>query len=291
MHFESWMTNPGSRPAWLHLAVWTGILLIGWFDEVTGNEIRVFPLYFLPLVLSAWFLGRSWALVHAAACTLAWLLAQLLAGREYSAGYIWMLNGVTQSVAFLTVAGLVSGLRQALWREQRAANTDALTGLANSRAFYREARRILADAPEGSAAQALVFVDLDHFKQVNDTLGHERGDAVLVAAARRLKAATEAGELAARLGGDEFALLLSLRNPAEAHIRLAALVEAIHEEPALVRSGVTASIGAVVRAGGAVDLDQLVASADAAMYEVKAAGRDGWRIREPAGQLVAPTPH
>lgn len=251
---------------------------IGWFDYVTGIEIRVFPLYFLPLMLSAWCLGASWALLYALACTLAWLLAQVLAGREYSAEYIWWVNTLTQGAAFALVASLVSGLRKVVAREHRAASTDALTGLANSRSFYRKARVILADGGPDRHWPLLVFVDLDHFKQVNDSLGHEGGDVVLVVAARLLEAATEPRELAARLGGDEFALLLLVRDRRHAEQRLEALVDAFRATPTLAQSGVTASIGAVMATAPARALDELVSAADVVMYEVKAAGRDGWRL-------------
>lgn len=275
---ERWFESLAPRT--LHGAVWMGLVLIGWFDYVTGIEIRVFPLYFLPLMLSAWCLGASWAMLHALACMLAWLLAQVLAGREYSAGYIWLVNALTQGAAFVLIASLVSGLRKVVAREHRAASTDALTGLANSRSFYRKAKAILADGGPDRHWPVLVFVDLDHFKQVNDRLGHEGGDVVLVAAARLLEAATEPRELAARLGGDEFALLLLVGDRRHAEQRLETLVDSFRATPALAQSGVTASIGAVMATAPPAALDELVSAADAVMYEVKAAGRDGARIAD-----------
>jgi diguanylate cyclase (GGDEF)-like protein len=151
---------------------------------------------------------------------------------------------------------------------------DALTGLANRRHLYdRAARHFAGDSEDGVVA--LLLIDLNHFKEVNDTLGHAAGDAVLRKVARRLNDAAAPGDLVARLGGDEFAVLLtSLPTPAMASHRaetvLASLDEAIEVEGMHITVSAAAGIALAPGSGG---VNELMRRADIAMYQAKRAGQ------------------
>jgi diguanylate cyclase (GGDEF)-like protein len=152
----------------------------------------------------------------------------------------------------------------------RQANTDALTGLANRAAITRA----LQDAVEREQVSVL-FVDLDGFKEINDRLGHERGDAVLIEAADRI--ATSLGRLGTvgRLGGDEFLVLL----PALPERDLVTVADRILDhlrEPWPEGGAITASIG-IATATGFESADRLLDRADTAMYDAKSCGRARWR--------------
>lgn len=151
-----------------------------------------------------------------------------------------------------------------------AALTDVLTGLANRRGMD------LALEAMGSAAFGLMQLDLDRFKQVNDSLGHAAGDALLREVARALRAETRAGDTVARMGGDEFLILLpGARGAAELGRTAARIIDRL-SQPIRLEVGearIGTSIGMVLHPGGRPALADLLAAADAALYAAKAQGR------------------
>ena len=161
-------------------------------------------------------------------------------------------------------------------RMQHLAEHDALTGLHNRGAFMAKLTLALAaQRPDEAPTLALLFVDLDHFKQVNDAHGHPAGDALLRGVAERLRAQLPDGGVAGRFGGDEFVILLPAAGRAEAQaaaLRLqAAMAEPVHWLGQLI--GVTPTIGVALFPEHGHQADTLLRHADAAMYAGKAAGR------------------
>ncbi|AXE27899.1 GGDEF domain-containing protein (plasmid) [Streptomyces globosus] len=160
----------------------------------------------------------------------------------------------------------------ALHKRLAATRRDPLTGLLRRDSYTARARRLLARRDD----VAVVLVDQNHFKSINDTLGHAAGDAVLAAVAARLSAWTGPRGVVGRLGGDEFAVVVPL--PADSlEQRLAQLVRMLHT-PVVLDDGravdVGASVGAAVpREVGSRDLSLLQRAADAALYEGKHSGR------------------
>jgi diguanylate cyclase (GGDEF)-like protein len=158
--------------------------------------------------------------------------------------------------------------------------TDTLTGLPNRTCFVAELKRALAHARrDSSAGMALILLDLDRFKAVNDSVGHNAGDELLRAVARRLIAAVREGDMVARLGGDEFVVLLyGCVHAASAQVTVGRIRAALAEAP--VDAGgrpwlVTASIGAAVWSPDCRGFEDLLAAADQAMYATKRVGRNG----------------
>jgi len=155
-----------------------------------------------------------------------------------------------------------------------AATHDALTGLSNRRHLLDEGTEQLTSR-HAEGVTALVLIDLNHFKEVNDTLGHGAGDRVLMQVADRLRAAARPGDLVARLGGDEFAVLLrGLPAPAVAAHRADTLLAALHEPLELdgMRISVEAS-GGIAVAPSSGGMPELLRRADVAMYQAKRSGR------------------
>jgi len=174
-------------------------------------------------------------------------------------------------------------LRGAIRDAQRSALHDPLTGLANRRLFDEIVVRELARSNRRGAPIALVLMDLDDFKQVNDSAGHAAGDVVLRAVAETIEGRVRSSDLAVRLGGDEFAVVLPDCGPTDAR-RLAEDLRTQVSE--VVGPAVTASVGVAVAPDHGRDADALLAASDAALYRAKAAGRNRVRMGE-AG--TAPT--
>jgi diguanylate cyclase (GGDEF)-like protein len=173
-------------------------------------------------------------------------------------------------------------LRRSQEQLEQMAYFDSLTGLPNRRMFNDEMRRLIARSQRGQGDFALLLVDLDGFKQVNDVDGHDAGDALLVAVAERLKLLVRETDRVARLGGDEFAVLLS-HSDADGGIdatctrMLASLGEPLPMDGRTIQA--TASIGVAVCPQEGTSADGLYKSADLALYEAKRAGRNTWRWR------------
>jgi diguanylate cyclase (GGDEF)-like protein/PAS domain S-box-containing protein len=157
---------------------------------------------------------------------------------------------------------------------------DPLTGLANRLALTDRLSQALVSLERAPGRVGLLLIDLDNFKRVNDSFGHEEGDRVLVEAARRLGQVCRRGDTVARLGGDEFVLLCPALHDDDISLVASRAVRAIGKT--LTYQGkdltVTGSIGAVVTSDPSADPDALLQKADMAMYEAKAGGRDGFRI-------------
>lgn len=169
---------------------------------------------------------------------------------------------------------------------------DSLTGLPNRRLLHQRLDRSLVASEERGQIGAIVFLDLDDFKSLNDTLGHDLGDQLLVCVSERLREVARGQDMVARLGGDEFVLLLEslgsnlgeARSNAEAFGRklLQTLSHPFHLADRQIYS--TPSLGITLFTGGASKLDDLLKQADMAMYQAKASGRNTLSFFEPEMQ-------
>ena len=171
----------------------------------------------------------------------------------------------------------ISDLRekeQQIWHQ---ANFDVLTGLPNRRLFHDRAEHELRKAERQGLKVALLFIDLDHFKEVNDSLGHARGDELLKMAAQRISRTVRHSDTVARMGGDEFAVVLGDFDGSSHLERLAEILILELSSPFELGQGassyVSASVGITIYPDDAAGLDELIRNADRAMYAAKAAGR------------------
>ena len=164
----------------------------------------------------------------------------------------------------------------------RLARFDSLTGLANRRHFEEELDRAVVRAHRNHSPLLLLAIDVDRFKEINDSLGHATGDAVLRAFAQRIREVVYDVDLVARVGGDEFVVLVEYSPTAAVGAMVAARVVAAMAEPVQVgetRLPVRASIGVGFQANVA-SASALRELADLALYDAKRGGRDGWALRE-----------
>ncbi len=177
-------------------------------------------------------------------------------------------------------------------RIHHLAHHDALTGLPNRGAFIERANVLLAQAEVSGQGLALLFVDLDHFKRVNDSLGHLAGDALLQTVAERIIGTVREADLVARFGGDEFVLLLAGPSSPQAVAEVAAKLVAAVGAPLWVEGAsisVTPSIGVAQFPEHGQNAAELIKHADTAMYHAKAKGRAGFEFFRPRMALQAQT--
>jgi len=186
-------------------------------------------------------------------------------------------------------AGMVASLTDVTERRAMqqslvyAASSDALTGLVNRTLLRERLDHALSQRSRGEGSVAVLFVDLDNFKYINDSLGHAAGDEVLLAIARRLRDSLRTGDTAARFGGDEFVILLENMDAPHYAITVAErLLEALRE-PIWVSGRevfITPSIGITFSTGGFNHPDEMLRQADAALYEAKRKGKARFEIYE-----------
>ena len=175
-------------------------------------------------------------------------------------------------------------LKRAREREHYLATRDPLTGLPNRQFFFDHLCQALAHADRRSHSFAIMFIDIDHFKSINDSLGHSMGDQLLQLLAMRLSSCLRFGDAAARLGGDEFTVLMNDFSRVQDVARVAEKVIAALSQPCVIENRelrVTASIGIAMYPGDGQDYKTLVENADAAMYIAKEQGRNTYRFYAP----------
>jgi diguanylate cyclase (GGDEF)-like protein/PAS domain S-box-containing protein len=187
--------------------------------------------------------------------------------------------------ASLVLAQDITERRELDQRLRHQAFHDPLTGLANRALFRDRVEHALKRDRRRAVSSAVVFIDLDNFKTINDSVGHNAGDAVLVEFSRRLSAAVRPGDTAARLGGDEFGILVeALPNESNA-LRMVQRVTDALNNPIDVEGDtwfVSGSVGIAFTGTGGDDVDSLLRSADVAMYDAKRRGRGQVAVFEPA---------
>jgi diguanylate cyclase (GGDEF)-like protein/PAS domain S-box-containing protein len=177
--------------------------------------------------------------------------------------------------------------RRALEQRLRMqAVTDHLTGLSNRNGFKSALRAAIARARRRGESVALMFIDLDHFKRINDTLGHDVGDHLLNAVALRLKECVRSYDIVSRIGGDEFTVVLGeLGDIADAALVARKILAALHE-PFCLKTGMEITISASIGISGfpecGDEIDTLMQAADVAMYQAKSDGRNLYQFYLPA---------
>ncbi|HWH85114.1 MAG TPA: EAL domain-containing protein [Burkholderiaceae bacterium] len=179
----------------------------------------------------------------------------------------------------------ITDRRRAAEHLRHLAEHDALTGVYNRAGLQLMLDDAVQRCRHGAERLALVFIDLDRFKQINDSLGHDVGDQLLVEVAKRLTATLRGDDVVARMGGDEFVLMLrNVATPAQVESATRKLTQAL-AAPVNLPGGqtlrISASIGVALCPEHAGDSGALMRQADAAMYRAKRGGRAGWRLADP----------
>jgi diguanylate cyclase (GGDEF)-like protein/PAS domain S-box-containing protein len=223
-------------------------------------------------------------------------LFETVAQQEYWQGEIWnRTKAGAISVVLMTISAVrddagqlthyvgvftdVTERKESEQHLEHLAHHDALTDLPNRSLFRDRLQQALKNSHRDNQSLALLFIDLDRFKEVNDVLGHIAGDQVLVEAARRIVSCVRTSDTVARMGGDEFTVVLQgLENHAAVERVVGKVIEALAAPYSvdLETANLSASIGIAIFPNDAQDLESLTKAADQAMYQAKAKGRNGF---------------
>lgn len=268
---------------WRRWAAWSvcagAILLLGAFRLQTDAQYAIASLALLPVLSIAWIGGKWDGLLMAFLAAAMWLAGDIASAKPYSSAWIPWANAATRLMTYSLVALLAAQVRLQFEREYENATRDALTGLLNRRAFVQAGASEAERAKRYLRPLTVAFLDLDDFKRLNDTKGHDAGDAALRAAARALQGTLRASDRVARLGGDEFGVLLpeiGYSAAGEAGRKMSVAVNrALEDFPP-----VSASIGMAWFAEMDRTFPEMLTAADELMYQVKQSGKRDMRARQ-----------
>jgi diguanylate cyclase (GGDEF)-like protein len=263
------------------------IALVGLLDYVTGPWVSFALFYVVPVLAAAWWLGRGPALISGLAAGIIWFAAEAWGLRaEPTRALLW--NSITRLLLLLAMGTMTARIRgdqqrlraanrrlaELLGDAERLARTDALTGLANARAFTERLAQEVARAHREGTPLCLGYVDVDNLKHVNDGFGHAAGDELLREVARAIRETVRTSDVAARLGGDEFAILFVGMRQDAAEAAARRLLERLKRLDALhPGANLGASIGVATYASPPDTPEEMIRSADAAMYDAKRRGK------------------
>ncbi len=209
-----------------------------------------------------------------AACS--WLITEGIAGaiqEDFLVYYYW--DSFTRLGFYVVVAMLLSSLKEKLVRQRELARTDSVTGSANARHFREIMELEIERFHRYEKPFAVIYFDLDHFKVVNDTLGHHVGDEVLVTVVNVTRKVLRASDLVARLGGDEFGVLMPETSEGRAERAMERLQMALLDAMKARDWPVTFSLGCISCVDDSPDAIELLQLVDQLMYRVKNSGKNG----------------
>ena len=269
--FSSFMKR--RSPATITVAALAVVVGLSVIDYFVGQNFSSALFYVIPIAAVTWYVGRYAGVAFAALSGIGLLITDVFF-RSGEHGVLAAWNALFPFVFFMVFVALLYLLKESLVREAVLSRTDPLTGLCNRRYFSELAAREIDRSRRYRHPVSLAYADADNFKAVNDSLGHEEGDEVLLLIAKTLKSNLRASDIIARMGGDEFAVLLPETgvSPAEA------TMSKLRQRVAAATSGrgrpVTLSIGVVTFAIAPRTLDEMIREADNLMYKIKETGKD-----------------
>jgi diguanylate cyclase (GGDEF)-like protein len=269
----------GWRPwiAWL-IGIGT-IFLLGALRTETDVELTFASFAFVPVLVIAWIGGKNNGLLMAFISAGIWVVVDVATHRQFSAPWIPWVNATTRWLTYSLVVILTTQVRLQFVQAIEYATRDSLTGLLNRRSFLDIGEQEANRSKRYGHTMAVVFIDLDNFKKLKDSDGHEAGDAALQATAKILQKTLRSNDLIARLGGDEFAILLPESGYDESKETGTKISVAINETLKFFPF-VSGSIG--VACFSLIDrtFSEMIKAADELMYEAKKSGKGGVFIRQ-----------
>lgn len=254
------------------------IFALGIIRALTQAQFAFASLILLPILMNAWFAGRVAGWFLAVVGALLWGYADHVTTSADETVLIPSLNAIVHLINYGIVVELARRVHDLLARESDKARTDKLTGLLNRRGFMEALGQQINIAQRLEASVAIAFIDLDKFKQLNDTHGHKAGDAALRRIGVTLQNELRSVDIIGRLGGDEFCVMSFEKTADDATAAALRLHEHLTDAMAIYKP-VGVSIGVVFFEALQMPVAEMLHLADKTMYEVKHAGRGTVLVR------------
>ncbi|MFQ3674994.1 MAG: GGDEF domain-containing protein [Endomicrobiia bacterium] len=253
------------------------VLVISVADYFTNYKLGFGVFYLVPIMLTTWIFGRKFGILISILSAVMWFLLELILGKGEISSVIPYLSATMRALIFLSITYLLSAqsdLEKNLRIEKNLARKDMLTGAANRRLFFELAEVEIRRSRRYKHPFTLAYIDLDNFKKVNDTQGHNSGDNVLKVVVETIRKNIREIDLISRLSGDEFVILLPETNLDQAKVVIERTQKGLLF--AMQKNGwpVTFSIGVVTFERTPSTADEMVKIADNLMYDVKKSGKN-----------------
>ncbi len=274
---EHWLRKPAStrRETLVALVIaFVALATVVAVDYMTAFELSLSPLYVLVILAISWFCGIWWGGLFAVLSIFAQFEIGMLGGHRFSDPFYFYVSNGNKLFAYSVIAFLTSAVRTLYQRADAAARVDDLTGVTNRKGFYEKVSVEMARHRRNRYPFAVAYIDCDHFKVLNDGLGHAEGDRALEAIGHTLEAHLRETDIIARLGGDEFAVVLTQTGEFAAMQVIKKLREELDAAMTQHEWPITFSIGVGIFPSVPDTVDRAIAFTDRLMYRVKALGKN-----------------
>lgn len=245
------------------------ILVLGVVQFLLGKTINIAPLYIFPTLFSSWYGSKTTGVLSAFLSTLVFVVIEAAFSRVSSNYYELLLFSAPYLIAYVLLAVLIINFRNVHRVEVHAADTDNLTGVHSARSFYAELANELLRSKRYNHVFSLAYIDIDDFKNINDSLGHSAGDKLLKEVADCLVSSLRDTDVVARLGGDEYVCLLPETKQEEAKAAFFKAANLLKKRMEKYKWEVSFSIGVMTFENLPEDIKEAINVADKLMYSVK----------------------
>ena len=250
------------------------IIVIGFLDFITGVELSFSLFYLLPISIVTWFLGKKLGILFSFFSVIIWQIVNIISGQNINNYLIASWNFLTYLIIFLMIAFLLDEINNLLYKVQNVGILDVLTGVSTRKRFHRSLNHELFKLKQSKDPFSLVYIDLDHFKKLNDKLGHFKGDLVLKTISKTIQKNIRDIDIIGRLGGNEFAIILRETDEKLAKEIVPKLQQSLLKSMEKNKWLITFSIGVMTYINTPTSTNEAINLAKELMYDVKSSGRN-----------------